>query len=383
MAANLNIDEENLVTRLLQSGWSAFAFTTGGGASVAQAILARPGASRFLIGVAIPYGETELQACLGSRPQKHVSNEVAAALAERAYESACRYREAEPVLGVGITAALCTDRERHGDEQFFASCVTGERQILLHARFEKGSFGRSEQESILRQNVLRMMAGCCGVNVGPAESVGGGACVISEEAIVSAAPLAQLLRGDVQYVVVDVDGRMKVDFPLPAPALLSGSFDPLHAGHHGMARAAAKTLKRPVMYELSIDNADKDTLSQQDVTRRMRQMAWSRPVVLTRAPRFVDKAQLFSGCTFVIGCDTAVRLLDASYYGGEAGMLAALEEIRTCGGSFLVAGRLTAGAFQRLGDIRLPDGLAGMFSALPEEQFRMDVSSTEIRASVM
>ena len=71
-------------------------------------------------------------------------------------------------------------------------------------------------------------------------------------------------------------------------------------------------------------------------------------------------------------------------------MEAALRDIAGRGCSVLVAGRQaqvkgrgtdTGGAFQTLADI-LPDvpaSVAGMFEALPETEFRVDVSSTEVR----
>ncbi|MEZ4517157.1 MAG: hypothetical protein R3C44_10075 [Chloroflexota bacterium] len=61
-------------------------------------------------------------------------------------------------------------------------------------------------------------------------------------------------------------------------------------------------------------------------------------------------------------------------------MLAALDEIRANGCSFLVAGREDENDhFRVLADLELPDGAADLFAAIPEGQFRNDISSTEIR----
>jgi len=50
-------------------------------------------------------------------------------------------------------------------------------------------------------------------------------------------------------------------------------------------------------------------------------------VELTRAPTFREKARVLPGCTFVIGADTARRLVDPRYYeGSQARMIAALAE---------------------------------------------------------
>jgi len=91
---------------------------------------------------------------------------------------------------------------------------------------------------------------------------------------------------------------------------------------------------------------------------------------------------LFPGTTFVIGADTAERLFAAKYYGDdESRMHMALEEIANSGSSFLVAVRVdAAGRVRTLSDIHMPPRYAGLFTAIPEQRFRLDTSSSEIRA---
>jgi hypothetical protein len=102
---------------------------------------------------------------------------------------------------------------------------------------------------------------------------------------------------------------------------------------------------------------------------------------LTRAETFYQKARLFPGSTFLVGWDTAVRLVDPRYYNGsEAGMLAALADMWAWGSRFLVAGRLHQGKFMGLADVPVPQGFLPIFQAIPESSFRVDLSSTELRA---
>ena len=86
--------------------------------------------------------------------------------------------------------------------------------------------------------------------------------------------------------------------------------------------------------------------------------------------------------TFVIGADTAERLVAPKYYGDdEDRMHGALEEIGSAGGTFLVAVRLDAAARVRtLNDIAVPGRYVDLFSEIPEHRFRLDTSSSEIRA---
>jgi hypothetical protein len=94
----------------------------------------------------------------------------------------------------------------------------------------------------------------------------------------------------------------------------------------------------------------------------------------------VEKAALFPGCVFVLGYDTAARLVDPRYYGGEPDRDAALASIRAQGCRFLVAGRVQDGTFHTLDEIAIPKHARDLFAALPEQAFRVDLSSSAIRA---
>jgi len=165
-------------------------------------------------------------------------------------------------------------------------------------------------------------------------------------------------------------------------AVLPGSFNPLHSGHRQLRQTAAKFLGCEVTYELSIRNVDKPRLSTAETQRRLAQI--NAPILLTEAPLFTQKADLFPGACFVIGFDTAERLLDEKYYRHSSGdCTAALGHLleREC--RFLVAGRLISqneeSVFARFPMLRVRPDFASMFEELPEEVFRADISSTDLR----
>lgn len=84
----------------------------------------------------------------------------------------------------------------------------------------------------------------------------------------------------------------------------------------------------------------------------------------------------------MIGADTAERLVAPKYYGNdEAQMYLALEEMARSGTRFLVAVRINAAGYVRtLRDVAVPRRYADLFSEIPEDLFRLDTSSSEIRA---
>lgn len=190
--------------------------------------------------------------------------------------------------------------------------------------------------------------------------------------------IRRLLAGDVRTVTVPPEGEPRVDQPVRG-AIVSGSFNPLHTGHVRLAEVAAATLGLPALFELPVLNADKGQLSVEEIERRLAQFRRRHTVVLSREPLFREKATLFPGSVFVVGYDTAIRLVAPRYYGGEPGMVAALEAIRAAGCRFIVAGRVHQGRFCTLDDVPVPPAFRDLFLALPEDAFRVDLSSTELR----
>ena len=92
------------------------------------------------------------------------------------------------------------------------------------------------------------------------------------------------------------------------------------------------------------------------------------------------KSELFPGASFVIGVDTAMRILDPKYYDGqEVDMLDALNKINKQSCRFLVAGRRNQGQFCTIEDVNVPYVFKDMFQQIPEDVFRLDISSTQLR----
>jgi hypothetical protein len=161
--------------------------------------------------------------------------------------------------------------------------------------------------------------------------------------------------------------------------LFPGAFNPLHKGHKRMADVAAERCGKPVMFELSVTNVDKPPLDFIEIADRLGQFPNER-VLLTRAPTFVEKAEIAPGCVFVVGIDTLVRIGDPVYYHNDRTKRdAAIAAIRERGCRFLVFGRAVHGAFGHLSDFDVPPALRELCDEVREAEFRDDVSSTQLR----
>lgn len=145
--------------------------------------------------------------------------------------------------------------------------------------------------------------------------------------------------------------------------VMPGSFNPLHSGHLRLAKAARELCKHTrfssllhsecassagerrygqgtdLVFEMSMENADKGEINIDTARFRLRQFALvEEAVLLTRLPLYVEKAAVVGPCDFVVGADTASRILDPKYY--NDGVESTLDQIRSHGCGFVVAGRV-------------------------------------------
>jgi hypothetical protein len=353
---------------------------TGGGTGAAAMLLAVPGGSRTILEVIVPYHEQSLLEFLGHRPESFCSEETSLAMAKRAQARATWLTPGGAVVGLGCTASLVSDRPKRGDHRFHVATHSELGGVRASLTLVKDARDRETEETIVDAVVLNALAAAVGVTervelpILPGEN-------LQWQTVVSDQHLAQLLRGNLASVAVTKDGQFRTDAGRPA-ALVAGSFNPVHAGHWQLTEAAAQRTGGSVAFELSVLNVDKPPLAAEEIRRRFAQFAGRAEIWLTRAPTFAEKAALFPGAVFVVGVDTAMRLVEPRYYGNsEQAMTAALEGIRKRGCRFLVAGRVDdSGQFVELHRLAIPDRYLDLFVPIPASECRIDVSSTILRA---
>jgi hypothetical protein len=372
-------DPRLLIEALHRAPFQYVLALTGGGTGAAAALLRVPGGSRTVLEVVVPYGEAALADYLGRSPEQFCAPETARALAERAYARAAWLAPGAAVAGAGGTASLATDRPKRGDHRFHLAVHTGLETVAVSLTLAKGVRDRAGEEAVLDAVLLNALAEAFGV----AERVEVGLLPgeVPQAARVPAPdPLASFLRGEAAAVCVESDGRVRGPGAAPK-VLVPGAFNPAHEGHWGLAGVAARLTGAAAAFELSVSNVDKPPLAAEEVRRRLAQFAWRAPVCLTRAPTFLAKALLFPNTVFVVGADTAARIVAPRYYqDSPERMDEALATVRRQGCRFLVAGRADAqGGFTELEHLPLPEGHRDLFAPIGGELFRVDLSSTELR----
>ena len=377
---------QQLISALHASGRKAALAITGGGSGAVGELLRVPGGSRLLVEAQVPYDERALAAFLGFAPAQACSSGTAIARAQSARARAARLVPAGTALvGLGAAAALVSDRPRRGEHRFHIAFASSAGIAHCTCVMAKGRRDRAAEEDLVSRAIVLWLARACAIAAPSPQSLID-ADEHYAETVVAAGNSAgdtidQLLAGERDRVTVQPDGQMMLAAPQPS-VLFPGSFNPMHEGHVLLARVAQELRQQPLAFEISVTNVDKPPLAGETVRQRLAQFAWKSPVELTRAPTFLEKSRLFPRTTFVIGADTAERLFGRKYYGDdEARMHKALEEIASSGASFLVAVRIdAAGRVRALGDISVPRRYADLFSEIPEHRFRVDTSSSEIRA---
>ena len=339
------------------------------------------GSSRTILEATDRYTGASLIEAVGFTPERFTSLRVAKALAANAQRRAAELASDErPVFGVGCTATIATDRTKRGEHRVVVAVKDTLGTLSYELVLTKGERSRAEEEHIVSLMVVSAVAESCGVfalpelALLPQEKV--------EKVLEPAPELEGLLAGDFDWLTVTPDGKLS-RAPLDDITLLSGSFNPLHDGHRELAKVAAQTTGETVYFELPLINADKDPIDLAEARQRAVQFLGVAPLVLSRAPLFSQKAKLFANTTFVVGADTAARLVALRFYDDDPSTLAAsLGEVRDSGGRFLVAGRSSKGDFKTLEDIQVPASYRDLFVGIPEDAFNMDISSSAIRKSL-
>lgn len=367
---------------------------TGGGSRCLSELLSVPGASSTVLEAIVPYASSSLIQWLGTQPLQLCSRETVIQAGYKALEKAKELARATfghpagstpqspaPALfGLAVTAALATKQPKRGEHRAYIALMFENRFSLDEVKFDKGARSRIQEENLLAEIIVCILAREFGIEYTPPQLRSGDLWNTQHQTV------PQLLRDTsaaekLQCWYVRSEGWQKHS-PGEFKGLLSGAFNPLHHAHQKLREIAEKKLKGPVYYEMPVIHADKQPLQLPQVMTRIDQFG-PVPVVLTNMPLFVQKAEAFPETVFVVGLDTVLRLTNPSFYrNSEQRMLEALAEIQHFDCRFLVAHRQWEQNQQRLSNIYLPKEFRSMFEEIPPDEFLLDISSTQIREQI-
>jgi nicotinamide mononucleotide (NMN) deamidase PncC len=328
------------------------------------------------------------------------------------YIVATRADGCQLALNVSLAGKLATsDRTRREEDIFISHLVL--RSIELIQQSEKGIYKTDDTTTDVGDCIVEEW---------------GSSPEQDEEEDVAIAAANRILKGDEQAVVLlpmYKGGRPTSFRALKLPVIpngslfFPGSFNPPHKGHIALAKAAVRSAVnkgfstrhdvKPIFMELSLTNADKPPIDPETVSERVHKFLelddlpeqWG--IILTRAPLFLQKVSSLQACvadttvditagpvpdvSFVAGADTLVRIINPKYYNDDVDEM--IDSLRSMKGVHFFGGgrleqkkdssepvRFITGIEELKG---LPEDVKEMFTIIEEKEFRVDMSSSEIR----
>jgi cytidyltransferase-like protein len=318
---------------------------TGGAFSSIGYLMSRPGASSSILQLNCPYAQEATIKYMEEPTESFASLKAANELSITSLNQ-CRdlLEQKYTFIGVGVTAALATNRWLKGDHRMHIVITTDINRFTFSLNLYKGNpetpenlfRTRAQEDELCGKLVIFSIAYIC--KIIPLTFFD---TLIQENFLnimdkydfhneLFHNPIHRLLHSkipeicDLRHEIVNsvlvVDGKYFVNPSLKNIVMLPGSFNPLHDGHISMLQNACALNHTDGIFEMCVVNADKPPLSSDEIIARIATFN-SKPVVLTNAPLFTDKDKLFPGVSYAIGVDTVIRLMNPKYTHGDRDLM--------------------------------------------------------------
>jgi len=356
---------------------------TGGGSTCLSHLMAQPGASTTVLEFNCTYScestlgyvnyDSDHPITIKSFASLETARELAYASLKRSLKILTtqtsdinKLSSLKGAIGIGSTASLASKSWKRGEHRIYISLTTNEKEITFSLNLFKGTQDapfrtRMQEDDLCGKLIVCVCAYACGIFDNSSLVMFMMSNGLDEKDILLISdvhiknPLEYLLDGEVKNVlcIPQTDGTFIKISDVPIHLLgqytkkakilaLPGSFNPLHMGHTSALQnsiALCDPSSNPQgLYELSIFNVNKPQLTIIDLMIRLEHFVnQSFPILLTKTPRFIDKAQVYPGLSYVIGIDTAIHLLDPKYTEGSIDLMThMLKDMTDKGTEFLV-----------------------------------------------
>ena len=306
---------------------------------------------------------------LGFQPSHYCGLQTTVNMAVTAFNRAKKLApsvDPSNLLGVAVTATLSTTYEKLGSHRFFV-CIHGlDATHVISSYLTKGKRTRSSEEELVTECLESLIGIVCGVNNELPKLT-----QKIEYEVFSSKPEWHALESGKESLVHSALEPSKLIFP--------GAFNPMHKGHKRIQKIAEERTRMPATFEISIGNVEKTLLSYFEIHKVLDQFKPDDRWALTNAPTFADKARIFKDSTFILGIDTLIRMFDEKFYGDQKQMLESIDLFNANDVNFIVFGRKIGDIYKTLDQVSIPTSIVDRFQGIPESEFRLDISSREIK----
>lgn len=159
----------DLVRAIHATGHKCCLAVSGVGTQAIAWLFAEPGTSRTVLDAQVPYSRAALDEYVGTQADQHVSAEEALKIADAALRRAQKLAAATsldpatPLIGIGCTAAIATDRARKGDNRVHVAWSSAGRRQAYSLTFIKGVRDRQGEERLGSLIILNAIAEASGL----------------------------------------------------------------------------------------------------------------------------------------------------------------------------------------------------------------------------
>ena len=387
MASTLPTSPIELLNRF---GAQVVVVVSGGGTQVIPQLLAEGGASNVMLEALVPYAKSAVAEFLGGNPDAYCSDRTTRQLAVAGWQRSVKLSsQGRNNVGIAATASLRSGKPKMGQHRVHVATHRVQETVTATLQLTKNARSRLEEEHVAALLCLDVLVSTVTETTNHPWRKELESLLLPEEEIVRNEYKAPV-RWQELWISEEVEIPIEINIAgqtrqrlgqVNNRLIFSGSFSPLHEGHLAMARIAEEIAERPVEWELSVTNVDKPMLDYIEVSRRVEQFE-GKTLWLSRAATFIEKVHVFPQSTFVMGADTYVRLIDPKYYHGSQKRLNdAMRTICRQSRGLIVFGRMQDQEFQNPTTCDVPPALREITYFVSEREFRMDVSSSGIRAN--